>query len=202
MKKKQTNKVVIALVYFLAIFISACGGSEEYDYYPKPRGFIRLDFPENVYERYTSDCPYTFELPDYMEIIDKENSCHKDIVFERFNGIINLTYVPLDSNLMMNIELSRRLAYEHSGFADAIEEAVYMDPISHVYGLRYNIIGNAASPYQFYMTDSVNHFLRGALYFNTAPNYDSIKPSLDYVVKDIDYLIETIHWVDHPDTKE
>ncbi len=190
---KKINRKYIGLVYLLAVLMASCGGGE-YDYYPKPRGFMRLDFPESVYERYKSDCPYSFELPDYMAVTDKENSCHKDVIFDRFNGMLNLTYVPIDSNLIMNIELSRKLAYEHSRFADAIEEAVFINDNKKVYGLRYNIVGNAASPYQFYMTDSVNHFLRGALYFNSAPNYDSIKPSLDYVVEDIDYLIETLQW--------
>ena len=195
MNYTQKNKFSIAIVYLLALVISACSGSAEVDYYPKPRGFLRLDFPESVYERYLSDCPYSFEIPDYMRVEDKLNSCHKDIIFDRFNGMLNLSYIPLDSNLAMNIEMSRKLAYEHSPFADAIEESVYSYEQNGVYGLRFRIIGNAASPYQFYMTDSLNHFLRGALYFNSAPNYDSIKPSLDYVVKDIDYLIETINWV-------
>lgn len=194
MKKLRSRNKVVIIVYILSISIASCGGTDDIDYYPKPDGFMRLDFPESIYERYESECPYSFELPDYMVVKDKDSSCHKDIIFDRFNGMINLTYMTLDSNLPVNIELSRKLAYEHSRFADAIEEAVYLNPDNDTYGLRYNIIGNTASPYQFYVTDSINHFLRGALYFNAAPNYDSIRPTLDYVVKDIDNLIETIQW--------
>lgn len=190
------NRNLSSYILLLAIIFTGCAGGGDVDYYPKPRGYIRLDFPEREYNRYLGNCPYSFEIPEYFEVYDKDSSCNKDIVFERFNGTVMLTYIPLDTNLMMNIEISRKFAYEHSRFADAIEEARIIDESRNAYGLKYNIIGNAASPYQFYLTDSVNHFLRGALYFNAAPNYDSIKPSLDYVVEDVDHLIATLRWED------
>ena len=188
----KMNRLYIGCLLVALITIS-CGG-QEVDYYPKPRGYIRLDFPERVYHTYEGDCPFSFEIPEYFEVMDKDSSCNKDIVFERFNGVINMTYIPIDTNLMMHIEIARKLAYEHSQFADAIEEAKVIDAERKAYGLKYNIVGNAASPYQFYLTDSVNHFVRGALYFNAAPNYDSIQPSLEYVMEDVDHLISTLTW--------
>jgi len=182
------------LILFLALFTASCN-SEDTDYYPKPRGYIRLDFPERVYTRYDGGCPYSFEIPEYFSVVDKDSFCNKkDIVMERFNGTLYLTYIPVDTNLSALIEKSRQFAYEHSQFADAIEETAMIDPSRKAYGLRYNIVGNAASPYQFYLTDSVNHFLRGSFSFNVAPNYDSIKPSLDYIVEDLDKMIETVIW--------
>jgi gliding motility-associated lipoprotein GldD len=106
--------------------------------------------------------------------------------------------MPIDSNLMMNIEYSRKLVYEHSIKADAIEEVPVLNPKNSTYGLKYNIKGDAASPFQFYVTDSTHHFLRGALYFNVKPNYDSIRSSLDYVLEDIDQLLKTITWKNEP----
>ena len=172
--------------------ITSCG-SDEPEFYPKPRGYMRLDFPDRQYSRYQSDCSYSFELPEYFIVTDKEN-CNKNIEIQRFNAELYLTYIPVDTNLAMNIEYSRKLVYDHSIKADEIQEAYVEDPNTGTFGMKYNIVGNAASPYQFYLTDSLNHFIRGALYFNVAPNYDSLKPSLDYVVHDIDHLIETVQW--------
>ena len=176
------------------LFIVASCGVEEGDYYPKPRGYMRLDFPERTYEIFNPDsCPYQFEIPEYFSIVDKSD-CNKDIVMNRFNATMFLTYLPIDTNLLMNIEYSRKLVYDHSIKADAIEEIPLIDPRRRAYGLKYNIKGDAASPYQFYVTDSTGHFLRGALYFNVKPNYDSVRTSLEYISEDIDHILETIHW--------
>jgi gliding motility-associated lipoprotein GldD len=69
-----------------------------------------------------------------------------------------------------------------------------MHPAEKVSGTIYYIRGNAASPLQFYMTDSIRHFLRGALYIRATPNIDSLKPVIDYLEKDVIRLIETLHW--------
>ncbi|MBD3636091.1 MAG: gliding motility lipoprotein GldD [Crocinitomicaceae bacterium] len=179
-------------IVFAAVLV-ACG-SDEPEFYPKPRGYMRLDFPDREYSRYQSDCDFSFEIPDYFEVVNKDDKCNKDIHISRFNASLFLTYIPVDTNLNMNIEYSRKLVYDHSIKADEIQEALIQNPQNRAYGMKYNIVGNAASPYQFYVTDSTEHFIRGALYFNVTPNYDSLKPSLDYIVEDIDHLIETVAW--------
>lgn len=176
------------------LFFTACGG-EDVDYYPKPDGYLRLDFPDRTYSNYTSDCPYTFEMPDYFKVVDKDSLCNmKDVVMDRFNASLMLTYIPVDTNLYELITRSQQFAYEHTGFADAISESPVIDPARNAYGLKFKIEGDAASPFQFYLTDSTRHFLRGALYFNVAPNYDSIQTSLDYIMEDLDRMVETVSW--------
>lgn len=189
----KMNKALLVLV---AIgFIAACGGGEDIDYYPKPNGYLRMDFPDRTYSRYSPACPYSFEMPEYFSVVDKDTFCNmKDIVMDRFNASLLLTYIPVDTNLGGLIEKSRQFVYEHSGFADAIEEQPVINNKAGVYGLKYRIEGDAASPFQFYLTDSTTNFLRGALYFNVAPNYDSIQPSLIYIMEDLDRMIETVTW--------
>jgi gliding motility-associated lipoprotein GldD len=92
------------------------------------------------------------------------------------------------------MEDTRTLAYKHSIKADAIQEQVFLNPAEKVYGLIYRIEGNAASPMQFFLTDSTQHFLRGALYISEVPNIDSIKPVIDFLEPDIIRLIETTTW--------
>ena len=54
--------------------------------------------------------------------------------------------------------------------------------------------GDAASNVQFFLTDSSQHFLRGALYFFNPPNPDSIAPVLQFVRGDIDHIAQTLVW--------
>lgn len=190
-------KVSIIIGLFSMLFVSSCGGGEEdYVYYPKPISGSKVVFPKKEYKAYQSDCNYQFEIPIYSELqLDTiQNNCNGNLQFEQFNAELYLTYIKVDTGLMYNIEYSRKLAYDHSIKADAIEEAVIKNPENNTYGIQYKIKGNAASNYQFYVTDSTNHFLRGALYFNTAPNYDSLQPTLEFMMEDFDHMIKTIHW--------
>jgi gliding motility-associated lipoprotein GldD len=63
-----------------------------------------------------------------------------------------------------------------------------------VSGVVFRVGGNAATSRQFFISDTTQHFLRGALYFASTPNADSIKPVQDFLQKDIDHLINTFRW--------
>ena len=65
-----------------------------------------------------------------------------------------------------------------------------------VYGTMFNVIGDAASQIQFFLTDSIENFLIGSLYFYAKPNYDSLFPAIKYLEKDVVKLIETLEWND------
>jgi len=93
------------------------------------------------------------------------------------------------------MEDSRKLAYQHSVKAEAINEKLVKRDTAKVFGLLYDIEGlNTASSVQFFLTDSTNHFLRGALYFNLVPRNDSLSPVIKFIKKDITHLIETFKW--------
>ena len=191
----KRSSIVIGLISLL-ILVACAGENDNYSFYPKPISGQKIVFPEKEYKSFTSDCNYSFDIPVYstFEKDTVNNNCNGNLVFNTFNATMYLTYVPLDTNLMYNIEYSRKLAYDHSVKADGIDEAVIKNSEHKTYGVQYKIIGNAASNYQFYVTDSTDNFLRGALYFNTAPNYDSLKPTLDFVMEDFDHLIKSINW--------
>jgi gliding motility-associated lipoprotein GldD len=89
---------------------------------------------------------------------------------------------------------------KHQGKASRIQEMDLGElnlgtPENRVYGVLFVIRGvGVASTYQFYVTDSSKHFVRGALYFNHAPNNDSLAPVIDFLKSDINHLIETFTW--------
>ena len=165
------------------------------DYTPKPNAFIKLDFPDKVYEKLDADCPFSFEVPVYSQLGLKGNSCLMDLSFPQQKAVLYVSYFTLDNNLEAHTQQSQKLAYKHNVVVDAIREQQYINDSLKVYGMLYEYDGISATSTQFYLTDSVNHFLRGALYFNTEVN-DSILPINLFLKYDIKHLIETFHWKD------
>ena len=166
---------------------------------PKPYGYFRIDIPQHSYVTFDSLYP-----PCTMEISELSNVIHRmakdgksewiDIVYPSLNGRIYCSYTRVNNNFRALAEDSRNLVYKHTIRADAIIEHPFENPDNNVYGILYEITGNAASPLQFVLTDSTTHFIRGALYFNETPNADSIAPVSNYVEEDIKHLMESIKW--------
>lgn len=187
---------IILISFISSLFFYSCHG----DYTPKPRGYYRINFPEKNYKHYKSDCQYSFDIPTYAEVRQDSSfdarKCWKNIVFPTLNGRIHISYYTLQSKKMFTelVEDSRRLVFKHTIKAEGIEESIISNSKEKVYGLFYDISGNTASSIQFFLTDSTNHFLRGALYFYAEPKADSIQPVLDFVKKDIDVMLKTFKW--------
>lgn len=96
------------------------------------------------------------------------------------NVQVYLTYKPLNGDVARYLEDTHTLVYKHTARASSIDEQVIQfNP--GVSGVIYSLGGEAASATQFFVTDSVHHFLRGAVYFNVAPNADSLAPVQDYI---------------------
>jgi len=192
---KKLKTIGLFSIALLLILINSCKN----EYYPKPRGYFRIDLPEKEYIRFDTNMPYSFEYPVYTRII-KDNRPNAEpfwinLEYPGFKGKIHISYKKINNNLADYLEDSRTLAMKHIPKASAIENKLYENSGKNVYGLTYNISGTeAASPYQFYLTDSVNHFVRGALYFNTIPNNDSLAPVIEFIEQDIQHLIETFEW--------
>ncbi|MGC1631186.1 MAG: gliding motility lipoprotein GldD [Gelidibacter sp.] len=184
----------------LALIITLCFSCGE-DPVPKPKGFLRLDYPPAEYIETNTDLPFTFEKNSLapqirkVKIDDKNRSFGLNIDYPSLKGTIYLTYIKVtEDNLIPLIRDSQNLTQEHTLKADVIEGDFYENKDHRVYGMFYEIGGNAASQSQFYVTDSVNHFLNGSLYFYAKPNYDSILPAADYLKKDIKHIMETLKW--------
>lgn len=198
MRNPTINKALRFILLLSALIaLMACGN----DYFPKPRAYFRIDLPQKNYLHLDSIYPFTFEYPSYSTITQDKNSPHEknwiNIEFSEFKGSLHLSYKKVDGNLVKYMEDSRTMAFKHIPKASAIDNRLIINEKSRVFGLIYEISGSgAASPYQFFVTDSLNHFLRGALYFNMVPNNDSLAPVIDFLKKDIEHLIQTFEWKD------
>jgi len=191
---KRTCQLLIA-VAILALIAASC----EESYTPKPRGYFRIDLPEKRYQKFDTAYPYAFDFPAYTRIVlDRRESSEPywlNIEYPQFNGTIYISYKKINGNLVEYLEDTRTFVMKHIPKADAIGDSLINRPEDRVFGLLYDIEGSgAASPCQFFVTDSTTHFLRGALYFNTTPNNDSLAPVISFVRQDIVRLLQTIHW--------
>ncbi len=193
--KTKINKIILSLLILIFGF-SAC----KENYTPKPRGYFRIDLPEKAYQNFDSTgFPYSFRYPDYATLSNDpyapEQKYWLNINFPSFKATIHLSYRPVKNDLATILDDAHTLVAQHISKADAIYDSLIIRPEEKVYGLVFDIEGiGVASPYQFYVTDSTQHYLRGALYFNTHPNNDSLKPVIEFLKKDIDTLLMSLKW--------
>lgn len=170
------------------------------DYYPKPNGYLRIDLPERDYRTFDSTFPYAFQYPKYARITfdeyTRQNPYWMNLDYPKYKGRIHISYKSLDDYRLYTLtEDARDMAFKHAPKAIGIRESVFSNPQKDVFGMAYQIQGkDAASPYQFFLTDSTRHFVRGALYFNVVPNNDSLQPVIDMMAQDIKHMFDTFNW--------
>lgn len=179
------------LLFGLVLIVLAVGCKE--DVLPKPKAMLRLEYPEGTYLQTNLDCPYTFDQNNLSQI-KENNDCSLVLDYPQMKGSIFLTYKKVDGNLRELMIDAEKLTYEHVVKADQILPKEYSHPEAGVYGMFYEVSGNAASQSQFYVTDSINHFVTGSLYFYAKPNYDSILPAAKYLENDIRRIMESLRW--------
>lgn len=183
-------------VFFLGmvmILISSCGE----DTLPKPKAMLRLSYPEPMYKKISLPCAYSFEKNELATLnrpIRRRKQCWYNLDYSGLKGTIYLSYFKINNNLDSLLRDAQNLTQEHVVKADEITQEPYINPDKKTYGMFYEIKGNAASQSQFYITDSVDHFLTGSVYFKIRPNYDSILPAANYLRNDIRRIMETMEW--------
>lgn len=170
---------------------------------PKPRGYFRVDFPEKKYQKFDVDTfPFSFEYPVYAQItrdsnLNKEadNPYWINVYIPSMDATIYLSYKEIKSNQTLEqlLNESFKMTEKHEVRADFIKTP----PITTSKGYKgflYVVGGNAASAYQFFITNEKTSAMRGSLYFNVSPNADSLAPMYDFLKKDLDVLIESFEF--------
>jgi gliding motility-associated lipoprotein GldD len=204
--------------FLFAIFLMACNST----YTSKKRGYFKIDFPEREYKLFDeAGVPYSFEYPAYATIIKDstyfdstpENPFWRNIDFPQFNARIFLSYKIIGGAATYKVKQADgsykdsvginyfdkmvndafNLTNKNEAVASSIKDSLFTTD-NNITGIFFRVGGNAATARQFFMSDSTHHFLRGALYFDTTPNADSLKPVQDFLQTDIDHLINTFRW--------
>ncbi|XVJ67627.1 MAG: hypothetical protein HEQ40_16170 [Lacibacter sp.] len=192
-------KSFTSYLVLLLLFLFSCNSAPV----PKPKGYFKIDFPEKKYVLFDQPgYPYTFEYPAYGKVVkdstffddEPENDYWINIDFPGFDGRLHMSYKMIGPNQFNKlVEDAFKMTSKHTLKATSIDEL----PVKGgpgVTGFVFDVGGNAATGKQFFVTDSLRHFLRGALYFNSTPNYDSIQPVEQFLYKDMQHLIQTLRW--------
>lgn len=163
----------------------------------KPKGYPRVTLPLKQYRALDLPCPFTFQVPDYARVEpyrDASKTCWFNLKFTPFKATLFFTYDKPGRNLAQYVDDSHTLAYKHLTRATGIRELNIMDAADRIFGTIYYIDGDVASACQFYFTDSLNHFLRGSLYFDQHTEPDSVAPVRDFLIQDVERIAETLRW--------
>lgn len=184
-------KKITAAALFFILFFTVIGCKN--DVLPKPASYLRLDYPEAEYVTFKGDCPYEFDM-NSKAIVKEDKNCGYSITYPKMKATIYLTYKPVNNDMNKLLRDAQKLTYEHVIKADDILEQPYINPDKKVYGMFYQVDGNAATNSQFYATDSIKHFVTGSVYFYAKPNFDSIMPAASYIKNDMQRLMETLKW--------
>ena len=196
------NKVIaIVPVFFCICLVMACNSDYSIG---KKKGYFRIDFPEKKYQRFDMPgYPYSFEHPVYSTVIrdtmffeDKAVDWWINVDIPRFNGRIHISYKAIGPQNRFDSLVNDvfKMAYrKHVDVSTGINEFAIQTP-NGIGGMYFELGGNTATANQFFLTDSTKHFLRGALYFDAAPNADSLSIVNDFLKKDLDHLINTLQW--------
>jgi gliding motility-associated lipoprotein GldD len=185
-----------------SLFLLSCNSP----YHPeaKKKGYFKIDFPEKEYKAFDMPgYPYTFEYPVYANVTkdstffdDRAGDYWINIDIPRFAGRIHVSYKPVNAANQFDslVRDGFKMAYkQHVDISTGIEES-RLTTANGVSGMYFELGGNTATANQFFLTDTTKHFLRGALYFDAAPNADSLGIVNDFLKKDLDHLINTLRW--------
>jgi gliding motility-associated lipoprotein GldD len=194
------KNIVTALVGIMVVLgIVSCNS----DYTLKQRGYYKIDFPEREYTVYNQPgTPYTFEYPVYGKVVKDtsffdarpENDYWINIDFPQFYGKIYISYKEVRKNNFDSLVADAfKMTYKHTTKATEIRDSLMKTP-KGLTGIFFQVGGNAATAKQFFVTDSVKHFLRGALYFDASPNSDSLEVVNNFLEQDMKHLINTLQW--------
>lgn len=186
-------------ILFLITLLAACNSG----YSPKPKGYFRIDFPEKKYRVFNEPgYPYSFEYPAYGTVLKDsaffneatENPWWINIDFPQFNGKVHISYKKVGaSKLDKLVNDAYTMTNKHNVKASSIDDSLMTTP-NNVHGIFFKVGGNVATANQFFLTDSTTHFLRGALYFDAAPNEDSLGIVNRFLLEDVRHLINTFKW--------
>lgn len=197
------NKVLGAVGLCVVLFLAACGGGTGESYVPKPKAYPRMDLPVKSYQPFTAaDLPMELQLPAYARMLADTNAqgVHTpgwyNLNFPLFDVTLHMTYYEFKDWAFFDslIYDTRKLVNKHLQKADDILERPTSALNPEAKGLVFSIQGNTATNFNFYLTDSVKHFVRGALYFNKRTESDSVAPVFQFVEQDVYHMIKTMHW--------
>ena len=188
------NQMFKFIFFTSTILLFACSETP----LPKPTSYYRIDLKERTFSYWENSCPFKFKVSNQATMKPSKTNnkdCYWDLSYPAYNATIYLSYLPVNNDLKALIDQEYSLREKHNVFSTGVNERIFQNELKKVSAMIFNVKGTkAATPLQFFITDSVNHFFRGTLYFYNSPNNDSLAPVIQYIQQDIDSLVESFEW--------
>ncbi|WP_414734295.1 gliding motility lipoprotein GldD [Cecembia rubra] len=181
---------------FILFLLTSCTG----DFLPKPLGYNRIDLPERVFVDLEEGKPYSFQHSIHALVeadsFNLQETSWINLNYQGLGGKVHFTYLELDTkgkDIKIVVNDAINLTAKHQIKAYGIEESILRTPKGYT-GVVAELSGEVPTQFQFFVTDSTKHFLRGALYFDTAMKNDSLAPVIEYIKVDMAHLINTLEF--------
>lgn len=171
---------------------------------PKPRGYFRIDLPVDSARMAAAPCPFTAEVPRYARLepgaenAQDRQACWTDLVFPGQRASVHMTWRRIQGDLPELVHDAYVFKEKHQALATRIRTEDVVRDSAGVFGTLFNVEGNVASPFVFFLTDSTTNFLYGALYFDVHPNADSLAPVTDRIRSDMRRFAYSLRWQEAP----
>lgn len=181
------------LFAFIVLICQAC----ETNWLPKPPGYNKIDLPRHEYSQLDGNYPYQFNYSVHSQVEpDSFNLAEKywiNLHYKKLGAKVHLTYKKIEGANEFKIVSNDafNLTSKHQIKAYGIEESILLTPNGYA-AVVAELSGEVPTQFQFFVTDSTSHFLRGALYFNTALKNDSLAPVIEYIKIDLAHLINSV----------
>jgi gliding motility-associated lipoprotein GldD len=167
---------------------------------PKPMGYFRIDLPGHQYRTIDTALPFRYEQSVFANTTierQKDNTLWMTVSYPDLKASLRFTCFDVkNADSLRNLMISEdKMVKFHYQKADDVQYSVIQDPESNLWGQTYEILGKeVATPFQFWLTDSTHRFVRANLYFDCAPNNDSLQPIIQFLKEDALHLINTFEW--------
>lgn len=217
-RPRAKNFMLSTFCFLLLAFFFSCNSP----YVSKKRGYFKIDLPERGYQKFEREgFPYSFEYPVYAQIMQDttyfesnlEDPYWINIDFPKFGGRVFLSYKKVGGKALYKVKMPDGRYKDSLGvneFDRMVEDAFTLtnkndvvstsikDSLIHtpnnIRGVFFKVGGNAATAKQFFLSDTTKNFIRGALYFDSSPNADSLRPVQDFLQADLEHIINTFKW--------
>ena len=175
----------------ICLFLLACNKNHK----PKPKGYNHINFPEQSYVPITITNKYSFEKNIQTSVEQNDSYGWLNLLYKNYDAKILIThkYIEKENDLTSFVNESYKLTEKHNKKASSIKET-HIKTKNDLNAVIIDLKGEVPTQFQFITTDSVNHFLRGALYFQVATKNDSLAPIIEYIKKDMIHILNTLEW--------
>ena len=189
---KFSNKILFLFGLFLFQF--SC---DETNYLPREKGFLRLEFEKPTYDSFSNESSGLNFI--YNDAYSSFEMVSDDKIVLRYKDIkINIVLSDVELEDISSFEESIQNFYmflePHRKKSNQISIKEFTSSDNNRFAKVLEMRGPVASPLQFYVTDSTDHFLFGSMNVMEKSDYDSIYPSVMYVKNDIFSIIESVNW--------